>query len=139
MPETGKSGTRLVALLAIPFLISDAPPLRAEDCCDPDGPFALGEQYPEVPATCATIAYWADRAPDTNDRISLGIKDRLTAVESDSILAYLVMCEPPGLQVICVTYSAGSLAPGDVVLLGGGYRRNGDRQVLLDPCLASRE
>ncbi|HEX2115982.1 MAG TPA: hypothetical protein VHM01_16370 [Alphaproteobacteria bacterium] len=99
----------------------------------------MGEQYPEEPATCETIAYWADRAPETTDRISLGIKDRLTAVESDSVLAYLVMCEPPGIQVICVTYSRGSLEPGDFVLFGGGYSRRGERQIVLDPCLASRE
>ena len=48
------------------------------------------------------------------------------------------MCAPPGVQVMCVTYSTNGLEAGDVVLFGGGYRRVGERQIMLDPCLASR-
>ena len=125
-------------LSIIPFLVA-ASPLHAEECCDPKGPFAPGEQYPDEPATCATIAHWAERAPETTERISLGIRDRLAALEADSVLAYLVMCEPPGMQVLCVTYGRGSLKPGDVVLFGGGYSRRGAKQIVLDPCLASRD
>ena len=55
-------------------LLSVVSTLRAENCCDPKGPFTLGEEYPEEPATCETIKYWADRAPRTEDRISLGIE-----------------------------------------------------------------
>jgi hypothetical protein len=103
-----------------------------------EGPFTLGEEYPEEPATCETIKYWADRAPRTEDRISLGITGKLKAVKFDGTLAYLLMCEPPGVQVMCVTYSTNGLEAGDVVLFGGGYRRVGERQIMLDPCLASR-
>ena len=112
--------------------------LHAENCCDPKGPFTLGEEYPETPATCETIKYWADRAPRTEDRISLGIEGKLKAVKFDGTLAYLLMCESPGVQVVCVTYSTNGLGPGDVVLFAGGYRRVGERQIILDPCLASR-
>ena len=112
--------------------------VRAENCCDPKGPYKLGEEYPETPATCENIKYWADRAPRTEDRISLGITGKLTAVKFDGALAYLLMCEPPGTQVLCVTYSTNGLEPGDVVLFGGGYRRVGEKQIMLDPCLASR-
>jgi hypothetical protein len=137
MPKARTPTPRLLALCAL--LVAAASQLRAEECCDPNGPFALGEEYPEQPASCETIASWADRAPATSDRISLGIRDRLAAVESDAALAYLVMCAPPGIQVLCVTYSRGSLQPGDVVLFGGGYSRHGEKQIVLDPCLASRE
>jgi hypothetical protein len=130
---------RHLPLLMIAALLSAAPPLRAEECCDPEGPFALGEDYPEVPATCETIAHWVDRAPDTTDRVTLAIRDRLAAVESNPVLTYLVMCEPPGAQVLCVTYKAGGLVAGSVVLLAGGYSRRGEKQIVLDPCLASRE
>jgi hypothetical protein len=119
-------------------LLSVVSTLRAENCCDPKGPFTLGEEYPEEPATCETIKYWADRAPRTEDRISLGITGKLKAVKFDGTLAYLLMCEPPGVQVMCVTYSTNGLEAGDVVLFGGGYRRVGERQIMLDPCLASR-
>lgn len=139
MASLQKLCARLLALLMIVAVLSAAPQLRAEDCCDPQGPFALGEDYPDQPATCETIKYWADRAPDTTDRISLAIRDRLTAVQSNPVLTYLAMCESPGIQVLCVTYKPGGLAPGDVVLLAGGYSRKGDRQIVLDPCLASRE
>ena len=132
-----RKAARLLSFVAIPLLIF--PALRAEECCDPKGPFAPGEEYPDEPATCATIAQWADRAPETTDRISLAIRDRLAAVESNPVLAYLVMCEPPGMQVLCVTYRAGDLKPGDVVLLAGGYSRRGEKQIMLDPCLAARE
>lgn len=42
-------------------------------------------------------------------------------MHSDGVMAYLLMCEPDGVQVMCVTYSANSLKRGDVVVLGGGY------------------
>ena len=43
------------------------------------------------------------------------------------------------MQVMCVAYSANDMRPGDVVMFGGGYSRVGEKQVMLDPCLASRE
>jgi hypothetical protein len=135
MVQSRKPRARLLPLL----LLLSATPLRAEDCCDPKGPFTLGEDYPDEPATCATIATWMERAPDTSERITLGIRDRLVAVEFSPVLTYLVMCEAPGVQVMCVTYQPGGLAPGDVVLFGGGYSRRGEKQIILDPCLASRE
>jgi len=66
------------------------------------------------------------------------IEGKLKAVKFDGTLAYLLMCEPPGAQVVCVTYSTNGLGPGDVVLFAGGYRRVGEKQIILDPCLASR-
>ena len=69
----------------------------------------------------------------------MAIVGRLASVNWDGALAYLVMCEPAGVHVMCVTYSQGELAPGDVVMFAGGYSRAGERQVMLDPCLASPE
>jgi hypothetical protein len=123
----------------VPFFIPAASQLAAQECCDPKGPFALGEQYPAKPATCENIEHWANRAPATDARISLAIRGKLTAAEFDAALAYLVMCEPSGVQVMCVTNSTNGLEPGDMVLFGGGYARVGEKRVLLDPCLASRE
>jgi hypothetical protein len=46
---------------------------------------------------------------------SLGITGKLKAVTFDGTLAYLLMCEPPGVQVMCVTYSTNGLEAGDAV------------------------
>jgi hypothetical protein len=113
--------------------------LGATDCCDPQSPFREGEGFAETAATCENIAYWADRAPTTNARISLAITGKLSAVNWTGVLAYLVMCEAPGVQVVCVTYETNGMQAGDVVVFGGGYERRGAKRVVMDPCLASRE
>jgi hypothetical protein len=135
----GMSGSRRLASCLLPLVLISAPPSRAENCCDPNGPFAVGEEYPEKPATCETIEYWANRAPNTEARISLGINGRLTMVRFNGVLAYLVMCELPGVQVMCVTYSTNGLEPGETALFAGGYTRIAEKRIVLDPCLASRE
>ncbi|WP_454684392.1 hypothetical protein [Ancylobacter moscoviensis] len=120
-------------------LVLSAPPSFAESaCCDPESPFRPGEAYPETLASCETIRHWADRAPATDKRITLGIKGRLTGVHADGVMAYLLMCEPSEVQVMCVTYNANGLARGDEVVFGGGYGRLDAHHVVLDPCLASR-
>lgn len=125
-------------LLALACL-SAAWPACAQDCCDPNGPFALGEDYPKIPATCETIGGWAARAPNTDARISLAITGKLTGVRFDGTLAYLEMCGNAGFKISCITYSTNGMQAGDTVMLAGGYNRAGDGQAVLDPCLASRE
>lgn len=127
-----------VPMLAL-LLVLPAAVARAQECCDPASPFRAGEGYADEPATCENLAEWAGKAPSTDARISMSIRGALSAVESDGALAYLVMCELPGFQVMCVTYSTNGMAPGDVVLFAGGYQRVGERQVMLDPCLADRD
>jgi hypothetical protein len=112
---------------------------KAQECCDPDSPFREGEGWAEVPATCETIAHWADRAPQTDDRITMAMQGRLSEVHTDGALAYLIVCDEPGVQVMCVTYQTNGMAPGDTVLVAGGYGRTGPEQVILDPCLATAE
>ncbi|HEV7252051.1 MAG TPA: hypothetical protein VGN97_02980 [Mesorhizobium sp.] len=109
----------------------------AEDCCGPGSPFVMGEAYPEKAATCETIGDWIDSAPDTDNRVSLAIRGKLIDVQWDGALAYLLMCDAPGVQVLCVTYSKDGREIGDIVLFGGGYSRAGEKQIMLDPCLAS--
>lgn len=118
-----------------------AQPLAAQEggCCDPASPFRPGEAYPDTLATCDTIRHWANRAPRTDDRVTLGIRGALTGLHTDGVMAYLLMCEPADVQVMCVTYSANDLKRGDAVVMGGGYRRLDDHHVVLDPCLASAD
>lgn len=131
---------RLVTLTISAKLFLAAAILQAlaQDCCDSNGPFTLGEGFPKAPATCETIAYWAPRAPEVAGRISFGITGELTSVKFDGALAYLTMCDTPGPQVLCVTYSTNGLKAGDKVAFAGGYNEAGGR-VILDPCLASLE
>jgi hypothetical protein len=128
------TGTALVVLL----LLASAR-LDAAECCDPKSPFREGEGWADKAATCENIAYWADRAPTTDARITLAIRGKLAAVSWNGVLAYLVMCDAPGLQVVCVTYQTNGMKAGDVVAFGGGYERRGTKHVVMDPCLASRE
>jgi hypothetical protein len=127
----------LVSALALVFLPSA--PLQAEECCDPAGPFRPGEAYADEPATCETIGHWMERAPQVDRRITLTMRGALSAVETDGVLAYLIMCPEAGVQVMCVAYSTNGMQPGELVTFAGGYARVGEKQVMLDPCLASRE
>lgn len=118
----------LASLLSIPAISA------AEAVFDPDGPFRPGEGF-GTPVTCDTIGDWIDRVPDYEGRISMVITDILVDTHWDGALAYLIMCEPEGIQVMCVTYSL-SEVDGQPVMLAGGYNRVGERQIMLDPCLA---
>ena len=115
-----------------------APALSASDCCDPRSPFRAGEGHAETAATCQNLRYWAERAPKTSDRITMLVQGELSAVHWNGVLAYLEMCDPKGLRVVCVTYATNGMRGGDVVTFGGGYASAGKEWVVLDPCLASR-
>lgn len=132
---------RLHALFALVLasLLLALPGATAQEWKRPDSPFMMGEAYPDVSATCETAKYWIDHAPETEDRVSFAIEGQLTAVEWDGALAYLIMCDEADVQVMCVTYSKDGRAVGDTVRFGGGYSRAGDRQIMLDPCLAGRD
>ncbi len=127
---------RLALATAMAVLIARVSAAGAETPIDPAGPYRLGEVYADVPATCETIRQWIDKAPDTLDRVTLSIIGKLDAVEWDGTLAYLIMCDEPGVQVMCVTYSKENREVGDTVLFAGGYGRAGERRIMLDPCLA---
>jgi hypothetical protein len=119
------------------FLVIASAQLGAADCCDPDSPFRPGEEWSNKPANCETIVGWADRAPQTNDRISLAIKGKLIAVEKTDVVTYLTMCDPKRMKVTCVTYDPEGMRAGDRVVFGGGFERAGPHHVVMDPCMAS--
>jgi hypothetical protein len=129
----GSLALLLAALLLAPSL------LRASDCCDPESPFREGEGIADKAATCEDIAHWADRAPTTDARITLSIRGKLTAVHWTGAIALLVMCDEKVMQVVCVTYETNEMRAGEVVSFAGGYGRRAEKQIFMDPCLASRE
>lgn len=129
----------LGSLLLVSALLLMPAPSIGSDCCDPESPFREGEGWADKPATCEDIAHWAERAPKTEARISLSIKGKLTEVHWTGVIAYLVMCDPNVMQVVCVTYETNDMRVGEVVSFGGGFFRRGDKQIFMDPCLAFRE
>ena len=90
---------------------------------------------PATNATCATLPGWAAKAPRTEARISMAIEGRVTSAEADEVLAYVAMCEDAPVTVVCVTYLPLAHAPGDWLVLAGGYNRAEPGLVVLDPCL----
>jgi hypothetical protein len=126
------------AVLLTAALCLAAGSLHASDCCDPASPFREGEGYADKPATCENLRYWAERAPNTNDRVSMAVKGKLSGVHWNGVLAYLEMCDPKGLRVVCVTYETNGMQAGEVVSFGGGLASTSKEWVMLDPCLASR-
>ncbi len=125
------------SMLAAALLVITLPATSAEPWQAPDSPFVIGEDHPEVPATCETVQRWIDLAPQVDGRVSFAIEGPIVATGSDGALAYLVMCEEAGVQVMCVTYSREGRSVGEKVQFAGGYARFGPRRILLDPCLAS--
>jgi hypothetical protein len=62
----------------------------------------------------------------------------LTAVQTDQVLWYLVLCSAPDIRIMCVTYQSNGMAVGERIIVKGGYRRRDDNHIQLDPCLANR-
>jgi hypothetical protein len=80
----------------------------------------------------------ADGIPELDYRIDLSVVGSLTAVQTDQVLWYLVLCSAPDIRIMCVTYQSNGMAIGDRVIVKGGYLRRDANHVLLDPCLANR-
>lgn len=100
---------------------------------DEDSPFRPGEGF-GTSATCGTMPYWIEHAPDYHGRITMVIEGPIVESHWDGALAYLVMCQPDEVQVMCVTYYPEDVT-GEPVQFAGGYNRTGERQIVLDPCL----
>ncbi len=145
----------LCQLIAV-ALIFLATPIRAEQ--DPlfkgNSPFRLGEGFGK-PTNCSSLGNWVNKVPDDftgnssrdspgsepddgleNDprRISMVIDGKIVESHWDGALAYLIMCQSGGIQVMCVTYARKRVSD-EIVMFAGGYNRYGETQVVLDPCL----
>jgi hypothetical protein len=128
-------GMRLLALATVMALASA--PSRGQDL--KDTPYAYGDDFPQMLATCENVRSWAGKAPDTHVRFNLAVRGKLSRVIGDSALVQLTMCQQPELKVTCITYRTNGMSAGDVVTFVGGYRQPNSEHVVLDPCLASRD
>ena len=124
---------------AFAALLFASPLAQARDWQAPDSPYTLGEAQPAKVATCETAKDWIDHAPQIEGRVSFAISGKLTTVHWDGALGYLIMCDEPDVQVMCVTYSVEGREIGETVVFAGGYSRAGEKKIMLDPCLASDE
>ena len=122
--------TRTLMILAALWA---AAPAAAETTGNDPSPYRRGEAF-GTPATCDSLDYWIDNAPLTNDRVTMTVEGPITASQWDGTLAYLVMCDHSGVQVMCVTYEEERASPNPVIF-AGGFRRVGKEQIMLDPCL----
>lgn len=110
----------------------------AEDLFAGRPAFSAAEQPARAWASCGEIRSMSAGLPDMDERIDLSVSGEVTSMKTDGALWYVVLCAPPDLRVLCVTYRANDLKPGDKAFAKGGYRRVDPNHVLLDPCLASQ-
>jgi hypothetical protein len=82
----------------------------AQPVFEEDGPFRIAEGF-GTPATCETVADWIERVPDYDGRITMVVKGAIEESHWDDVLAYLVMCKPEGIQVMCVIYAEREASP----------------------------
>lgn len=99
---------------------------------------AEGETTPASIANCETLPTTLAGFKQPADRVDLWVSGPLTLVQGDGAVWYLAICSSPAVRVLCVAYSDNGMRPGDRVMLRGAMRREDERHVLLDPCLASR-
>ncbi len=134
----GWAGRSIAAALA--GLVMAMPPLAAagDDIFANRPAFSQAEQPARTWARCGEIRSMSQGLPETDERVDLSVSGPVVAVRTDGALWYVVLCASPDVRVMCVTYSANDLKPGDTAYAKGGYRRVDLNHVLLDPCLASQ-
>jgi hypothetical protein len=135
MPPASAS---LLAAAILLCLAEPAPSMTSDDIFAGRSAFSEAEQPVQAPAECGDVRRMADDLPALDYRIDLSVVGNLTAVQTDSVLWYLVLCSSPDIRIMCVTYESNGMATGDRVIVKGGYRRLDANHVMLDPCLANR-
>jgi hypothetical protein len=131
----GLSVATIVLCLAAPGV---APSIASDDIFANRPAFSNAERPARMPAECRDVRRMADGIPELDYRIDLSVVGSLTAVQTDHVLWYLVLCSAPDIRIMCVTYQSNGMAIGDRVIVKGGYLRRDANHVLLDPCLANR-
>ena len=124
-----------VLCLALPGV---SPSIASDDIFADRPAFSEAEQPVRMPAECVDVRRMADGIPELDYRIDLSVVGSLTAVQTDNVLWYLVLCSLPDIRIMCVTYQSNGMAIGDRVIVKGGYQRRDANHILLDPCLANR-
>jgi hypothetical protein len=124
-----------VLCLALPGV---SPSIASDDTFADRPAFSEAEQPVRTPAECGDVRRMADGIPELDYRIDLSVVGSLTAVQTDNVSWYIVLCSLPDIRIMCVTYQSNGMAIGDRVIVKGGYLRRDANHVMLDPCLADR-
>ncbi len=132
---TGLAVATILLCLVAPGL---APSMASGDIFADRPAFSEAEQPAQTPAECSDVRRMADGISELDYRIDLSVAGSLTAVQTDQVLWYLVLCSAPDIRIMCVTYQSNGMAIGDRVIVKGGYQRRDANHVMLDPCLANR-
>jgi len=132
---TGLAVATILLCLVAPGL---APSMASGDIFADRPAFSEAEQPAQTPAECSDVRRMADGISELDYRIDLSVAGSLTAVQTDQVLWYLVLCSAPDIRIMCVTYQSNGMAIGDRVIVKGGYQRRDANHILLDPCLANR-
>lgn len=128
-----------IATILLCFVAPGLAPSMASGDIFADRPaFSEAEQPVQTPAECSDVRRMADGISELDYRIDLSVVGSLTAVQTDQVLWYLVLCSAPEIRIMCVTYQSNGMAIGDRVIVKGGYQRRDANHILLDPCLANR-
>ncbi len=101
-------------------------------------PFAEADMKSASQARCEQLREATREVETGAKRVDLSVVGALTFVHHDGTLAYLGLCGPPDIRVLCVTYQTNGLKVGDVVMVAGGYGRPDADHIVLDPCLATQ-
>jgi hypothetical protein len=101
---------------------------------------ALAQPEPSFRVACSELRDAAQALEGREEElVTIQVVGPLREVRSDGALAYMLMCERPDPQVLCVTYETGGRKAGERAVLTGAYGRRGPDHILLDPCLHSSE
>ena len=133
------TGALSMTVVAVCLVMPGSAPSLASDRMFTKRPaFSEAEQPARMAAECREVRPMSDGIPELDYRIDLSVAGSLTAVKTDGVLWYLVLCSPPDVRIMCVTYHSNGMETGDRIIVRGGYRRRDADHVLLDPCLATR-
>ncbi|WP_295813557.1 hypothetical protein [uncultured Nitratireductor sp.] len=91
---------------------------------------------PSFEATCAQLRdKLSTLGAQEEEWITIDVVGELRAVEHDGTLGYMLACEAPDPEVLCVTYEINDYEVGDSVVLSGTLNEIDADHVSLDPCL----
>ncbi|MCR4265609.1 hypothetical protein [Nitratireductor sp. ZSWI3] len=97
---------------------------------------AHAQPAPSFRATCADLRARLDALEVDEDAwVVIDVVGTLRAVQHDGTLGYMLACEAPDPQVLCITYQVDDYQPSDEVVLSGTLNRIDNDHVSLDPCL----
>ena len=98
---------------------------------------ASAQPEPSFRVSCGEVRRAIAALPPGDALVTIQVEGRLTHVQSDAAVTYMLMCAPPDPLVLCVTYASNGRQPGETVLFSGSYVNRGPDHVQLDPCLHS--